>query len=165
MKLGMLSVAMLVLMCGAAGAEEFHAKASVIVPNLVHQYAGPSYFTVPFINLTNITDKTISCRVTMYDHDANDVTNLGKVYTGGANWTLISSGTGNFEIPAHATRMFSLSQTAPLRAITGHAVIEWTSDDPLLRKALVGGVWMYRMDGGGVGQSIGYFLVNHGDPF
>ena len=164
MKGCVLSVAMLILMCGVAGADDFNAKGSALVPNL--QYCnngrGANYYSS--INITNITGNDVQCRVTMYDHDGLDITSLGQVYTGGGSaWTLLSEGTGDFEIPAHSTRFYLLAKAGIIKNITGYAVIEWKSDDPLLRKALIGGTRLWASST--AGQRGGNFLINNGQPF
>lgn len=166
MKACVLSVAILALMCGVAGAYEFNAQGSALVPNLTFIQTTRNNFIYQYINVTNITGSTVQCRATVYDHNGNDITSLIKVYSGseGAdNFSTISTGTGDFEIPAHSTRMFCLTEF-PKMVIVGYAVIEWNSSDSQLRKALIaGGRFLRRTNVNR--ESGGNYLINNGQPF
>ncbi len=157
-KLSMLSVAMLVLMCGAAGAQDFQVRGSAIVPNLLYQFWSTTQYVNSEILITNITNVPVKCRVLIYDHSGNDISSFGQILTGGnGNWALVSTSAANFEIPANGSRIFSLANTYPLKSIIAHAIIEWSSDDTKLRKALMAGVWTFlEVNGRGHGN----FLVN-----
>ncbi|SME96175.1 hypothetical protein [Desulfovibrio gilichinskyi] len=165
MRLGMLSVAMLVLMCGAAGAQDFPVRGSAIVPNLLYQFWSSEQSIDSYITITNITNVAVKCRVLVYDHSGNDISSYGIALTGGnGNWATVSTGSADFEIPAHGSRFFHLANTYPLKSIIAHAIIEWSADDAKLRKALIAGGWTFFVMGNS-NFSHGNFLVNHGDPF
>ncbi len=166
MKACVLSVAMLVLMCGVAGADNFYPQGSTLVPNLVFQQHDGSNFFNQYMTITNITDKPVKCRVSVYNHDGLDITSLGKYYTGSSPssyGTVISSGSGDIDIPAHSTRLFALDGANTTFVIYGYAVIEWNSSDPQMRKALIAGRWSLRVSNGQ--HSCGQFSINNDQPF
>ncbi|SME97459.1 hypothetical protein [Desulfovibrio gilichinskyi] len=164
MKACVLSVAMLVLMCGAAGAvDNFNAQGSALVPSILYYYENPDKLNYPYIILTNITGNTVQCRVVIYDGDGNNLTAFSQLIKGGVNWTS-TYGISDFEIPAHSSRMFALNKANAMIHTIGYAVIEWKSDDPQLRKALIGGVQLHRKDGPALITN-SHFLINNGDPF
>ncbi len=166
MKGCVLSVAMLVLMCGVAGAQEcFSAQGSALVPGLNFLYYDSHHYQFADLNLTNITDKRVQCKVSFYDHAGNDITYFGIIYSGGSNAVIVSTGTGDFELPAHSSRIFSLRTSTPIWTLA-YAVVEWTSDDPMLRKALIGRtrMWGYGGDGGSFPYQSST-LINTGQPF
>jgi len=159
-----LSMVVVLMMCGGAMAQEaYPTQGSALVPNLIYSYSNSNIWILPYITITNITNDAVECRIKVYDSEANDLTALGTVEKGGINnWTVVSSGTGNFEIPAHCTRKFNLRGERAINTV-GYAEIEWGSNDPKARKALIGGVMIYSKDG--VNLTGSNFLINHGDPF
>ncbi len=166
MKTCLLSMAMLMLMCGAATAEvSFDAQGSILVPDIISRYRDKISSEWTFINLTNITGENVQCQITIYDHDGNEVTVGQSVRTGGSNGVDITlSNTGNFEIPAHSTRRFVFNaDNTGQHMYLGYAVIEWNSNDPQQRKALIGGVEKLRTSGNSTFK--GEFLINNGQPF
>ncbi len=168
MKACVLSVTMLVLMCGVAGADDFHPQGTLIVPNMVYIWQSSYGYTYQWIVLTNITNESVECRVRFYDHNGQDRTSLGNVLTGTPSgnglWETVAMNSGDFEIPAHNTRMFALAKSGTRNAIIGHALIEWQSNDPLLRKALVGGLQTQQQNGlESIGRSSSF--LNNGQPF
>ena len=143
-----LSMVVVLMMCGGAMAEEcFNAQGSAVAPGLLFAYRGAGDWTSPYIILNNITDKSVQCRVTVYNQDGTDVTSFGYVLTGGSSWITVSSGTGDMEIPAYSTRIYSINPSGGQKAIMGHATIQWKSDDVKLRNALVGVVMRHRVYG------------------
>ena len=99
----------------------------------------------------------------MYGNDGTDVTSFGFVRVGGAGWTRLSTGTGDFEIPAYSSRIFVVDAPAANKFIAGYAKVEWKSDEAKLRKALIGVVRNYRRYNSCISESVR--LINHGDPF
>ncbi|SMF28353.1 hypothetical protein [Desulfovibrio gilichinskyi] len=158
-----LSMVVVLMMCGGAMAEDFNAQGSTLVPSLYFDFMAANNWTSPYIIISNITAEKVQCRVTMYNHDGSDVTSLGYVMTGGTNWVAVSHGVGDFDLPAYSSRIYSLLPSGGTKAIVGYATIEWKSDNVKLRKALVGGVMRYRAHPGGAAES--QVLINHGDPF
>ncbi len=159
-----LAMAMVLMMSGGAvAADNFYPQGSALVPNLMYYYINGNNWTFPYITLTNITDSTVNCRVRMYDSEANDITYLSTVSKGGSSWVPVAQGTGDFNIPPHSTRMFYLQGASSVTFTAGYAEVEWQSDDPKARKALVGGARIHRRDVDG--RSFSSFLINNGQPF
>ncbi len=161
MKACVLSMAMLMLMCGAAGADDFHPQGNALVSGLFQYYARDKVQSNSMIVLSNITSDDVQCKVTVYDQNGSDITTLGLVY---AASSLISTGTGLFDIPAHSTRRFYLPGNAPEKFNVGYAIIEWSATDTTIRKALIGSVLHNRQNGD---NSIGISDkdINGGQPF
>ncbi|WP_421899370.1 hypothetical protein [Maridesulfovibrio sp.] len=158
-------LALILILCGGASAQEsFNAQGSTVVTNIWSYHPDSVNWFVPYINVTNITGTDVQCKITIYDHDGNDITHYSKIYSGGiGNWTIIASGTGEFNLPAHGTRMYSLKPEGTQIYTVGHAVIEWKSNDPLLRKAVIAGITTLRADSKGI--STGISEINNGQPF
>ncbi|NDV25950.1 hypothetical protein [Desulfovibrio sp. JC010] len=147
---------------GIAMAETaFDAQGCAIVPSINSGYNSSISREWTFINLSNISNKNVQCLITIYDQNGDTVTSGMTVYAGP---TVVSSGTGQFDIPAHATRriIFNAANIG-VHAFYGHAVIEWKSDDSRHRKALIGAIEKLRMHGNGLLK--GEFLINSGQPF
>lgn len=167
MKKLMFMTAMVLVLCnGAAATECFNAKGNALVPHVRSYYADSTAFQSTAFSVSNITGSSVVCKVTVYDHDGNDVTSYGGVYSGSSNSgtsTVVAQGTGTFNIPANSTRVYRFEHKSP-SAIYGYATIEWTSSDAQLRKAIIAGT---RITGLVYGDS--YFTsqgsVNNGEPF
>ncbi len=160
-----LSMVVVLMMCGGAMAQEcFNAQGSTLVPKIMYYNNSDQSWAYPYITLTNITNETVQCQVRIFDADGLDLTSLGAVTKGGINaWGVVSSGTGDFEIPAHCSRLFYLRGSSVRRFTVGYAEVQWSSNDPKARKALIGGVMIHRKDGANVTNT--NYLINHGDPF
>ena len=155
----LLAVIVVLMMCGSALAQtDFNAKGSIVVPNIWSYKQLPSSWLYTYINVSNITGTDVQCKITVYDNDGTDVTQYSQIYTRGSNYyTEVSAGTGEFDLPAHATRTYSIKATP---SISGYAVVEWKSSDPQLRKALVAGMLvLYNNSGVGISE------INNGQPF
>ncbi|WP_432736695.1 hypothetical protein [Maridesulfovibrio sp. FT414] len=163
-----LAMAMVLMMSGGAMADDFAAQGIVLLPGLTAGYTGPSSSWYNIISLSNITDKEVTCKITVYDHDGNDVTNHGQVYTGSYGITsrkLLSSGVGDFAIPPRSTRLFLFGiVNTGLKTIDGHGVLKWKSTDTDLRRALIGSIRQIRIFGAGSGSNTNV-LINNGQPF
>ncbi|WP_432736697.1 hypothetical protein [Maridesulfovibrio sp. FT414] len=158
-----LAMAMVLMMSGGAMAQSsFYPQGSALMSNLIIYYASPVSWTLPYITLTNITDSNVRCKVNIYDSEGSSITHLSRVVKGGANWVQIALGTSDFDIPAHSSRMFYLTTNSVFHTI-GYAEIEWQSDDPKARKALIGGVMQHRCDGSSYTNTTD--LINNGQPF
>ncbi len=164
-KLSMLSVAILILTCGSAIADSFNGKGCTLVPVTVFWGHSRNY-TQTSITVSNITGSTVKCHVILYDHDGNEVDSIGTVQSGaiGSHETTISTGTNIFELPPNSTRRYTISKTNTVFGICGYAVVEWTSNDSKLRKALIGEVWRTGIAGGDLYYS-GNYILNNGQPF
>jgi len=159
-----LSVVVVLMMCGGAMAEEcFNAQGSALVPNIIYVYNNAKNYVYPYITISNITDKEVQCKVTVFDHDGVDVTSLGSVLSGGSSLVTISHGVGDIDLPAYSTRAYSLQPSGGKKVIYGHAIIEWKSADAKLRRALIGGVNRHRLCG--TSRSDSERLINDGNPF
>ncbi len=163
----LLSLTITLFICGSAFAQQFNfnAQGSAIVPNIATWYMSSNNAAHAHIVLSNITDSTVTCQITVYDHEGNDVSSRGKVFTGDniGTWTIVSVGTNTFELPPYGSRSFMTDGTKQQRSMFGHAVIKWKSTDPKLSKALVGG---YRFHGKEpTGNFDGTTLINSGTPF
>ncbi len=162
-----LSTILVVLMCGVVFAEEtFNAQGSAIAPCYIYRYNG-NFHVYSSITISNITGETIKCKVTILNGDGENVTSMGGIYTDGpAGWKNIASGTGEFELPAHSTRVYVMDANTTGSAklsILGQALIQWNSNDPNLRKALIAA---HRITSGDVNKtSEAISAVNNGGPF
>ncbi|ACS80707.1 hypothetical protein [Maridesulfovibrio salexigens] len=165
-----LALAMVLLMSGGAIAQEtFIPQGSALVSGIEVLYRGSYRYFQNRMFLTNITDQTIQCRVTVFDHNGDDITHFGQVMTGpaggGGGHVVVSSGTGLFEIPAHSTRAFWFgSLLSGTMTFYGHAVVEWMSNSSKLRRALIGSIYKFSL-----GSSSNYYAterdINGGQPF
>lgn len=156
-----------VLMFSSAYATDltnFCARGSAVVTGMHTSYSSSTVYDVSNIWITNVAGAAVSCRVTVYDHDGQDVTSLCSIYTGGnaGSSELVASGTGSFELPAGSTRLFKFYGKNSSKVIHGHAVIEWASEDTTIRKALIAVVGR-RLQRNSAGW--GMFQVNNGQPF
>ncbi|WP_291325153.1 hypothetical protein [Desulfovibrio sp. UCD-KL4C] len=162
MKACVLSMAMLVLMCGIAGAADFNAQGSAIVPHMRSCMTyNPTNSTSTGMYLSNITDKNINCKISVYDQNGNDISSYGYVMTvipNSTGYQYVASGSQAFDIAAHSSCYFKYSGTFNARTF-GYAVVKWNSSDALMTKALVGAVeYSSEMSGGNV-------YINNGHPF
>ncbi len=162
----LLCITMVMFVCGAAIAEDsFGAQGSALIPNLVYYNTQVHHQSTPFIILSNITDTDVQCRLTPYDDAGNDMSSMVNTLRGGTQglWVSVAQGTGDFEIPAHSSRLVTINIGRPNTGV-GYAVIEWKSNKPKMRKALIGGVTTTTTSVNGVqGQS--KVLINQGNPF
>ena len=164
-RVGLMSAVMVVMMCcGVFAQQTFYPQGSITVPAVANWGSSNNYTTTNYI-LTNVTDNIVQCKVTVFDHDGNDVTHFCRVYTGGvgSQAVLLSSGAGEFSIPEHSTRRVCFVITNSVSGVYGNAKIEWMSDDSNQRNALVGEMWRFAILSSGP-HSFGY-LVNNGQPF
>ncbi|WP_432738341.1 hypothetical protein [Maridesulfovibrio sp. FT414] len=161
----LMSAVMVVLMCGGVFAESsFVQQGGMIVPGITYVKAG-TYIVHSSIFLTNVTNEVVRCNVTFYDQDGNDINNLAKVYTGSASSAplLLATGSGEWDIPAHSTRIFQLDSLPSDAWKFGHADIRWSSMDPKPHKALVGALWLTGASSTGNFSSSAF--INNGQPF
>jgi len=165
MKKLMFALAMVMLLCGTAFAEDcFNAKGSAIVPCVMARYHSSSYFVKTNFTISNITDSDVTCRVKVFDHDGNDVSTNCSVSTGSdsTSYKKLSTGVNEFVIPAHSTRIYNFFKNNMAKSIAGYAVIEWTSSNENLRKAIVATT---RMNGVAGQFYSNMSFINNGQPF
>ncbi|WP_432736561.1 hypothetical protein [Maridesulfovibrio sp. FT414] len=145
----------------------FYPQGSTITPIWTY-YTNPTLYIDNNFIVTNITDDTIECRITVYDQNGNIAPAFGQVYTGSDTnpWILISSATNQFELPPNSSRIFIYSKRLQgnTGAVIGRAVIEWSSDNTKTRKALMGKVIGIEMCGTN-GVRSNAILLNNGQPF
>ena len=127
-----LVMAMVMMMCGGAMAQsEFIPKGSAIVPNITAERNTPSW-TSSHINITNITNSSIQCKVTVYDHDGNETGDLN-LYSGSATGVLhIGPIVAPFAIPAHGSRVVSFTVTENYY-VQGHEIGRASCTERVLR--------------------------------
>ena len=155
-------------MCGAAKAADFEARGSAVGMAV---YTASSSTTlscgIPSYWVTNISGSEITCRFKVYDHDGNDISSLIDVFTGNntaSSAVMLTSGAQPFTLPAGATRFVRIWDENMDKLIHGHAVIEWSSEDPNIKKALmaIGRWYHYSKSNYALAGSI---PVNGGQPF
>ncbi|WP_291329918.1 hypothetical protein [Desulfovibrio sp. UCD-KL4C] len=166
MKACVLSMAMLMLMCGAAGADEFKAQGSALVAGIDHRYVSVLDFYATSLRLSNITGEPVQCKVTVFNHNGEDITSYGHVLTGGSSdLQVILGGTGTFDIPPYSSRIYELKSSTLKQSVTGYAIVEWTSDNSKLRKALIGVITRLRVRPADASTSQTERDINNGQPF
>ncbi len=160
-----LSMVVVLMMCGGAMAEDFNAQGSYLIPHIKGLRNGKNgSYDVTRFYVSNITESAVQSKIIIYDQNGNDVSSYGDVYSpSGANWQHIIAGGNTFEIPAHSTRMFEFARDSVNERTIGYGLVLWKSSDPQKRKALVGSTEYYYMDGArGFGGAI---YMNNGNPF
>ncbi|KAB1440355.1 hypothetical protein [Pseudodesulfovibrio senegalensis] len=133
-------LALLLSLCSVSSVAAFETRGSAFVPCMSASYSNSSVLVRSYIYLTNITGSDVTCRVTFRDHAGDDVTSYSSVYSGNASGNsavTIATVNGTFTLPAGETRYLRLSISDTSRLIIGQATIEWASDDPNLRKAII----------------------------
>lgn len=165
MKKALVAMALILIYCGSAAAQDcFNAQGKALVPDFTWYYVSSGSNETPHLTVTNITGVPVRCKITLYDDQGNDISNYGRVCAGGTtNWTTVATNTGEFELPAHSSRFFYATTSGAQKCIVGYAVIQWTSDDPMLQNALIAGGHMIRSDV--AARAGGKFFVNNGKPF
>lgn len=151
---------MVMLLTTNAFAQEcFNSKGSLIVPGMYATYVSSTYEAASHIFLSNVTGSSVDVKVTVYDQDGNDITTGHSMIIAGAAPTL----GGTFTLPAYSTRLFKFYNSIANQHIYGHAVVEWTSADSRVRKALIG--TMYRQQKIGSSYTNTDYVLNGGQPF
>lgn len=168
MKKLLFAFALVMLMCGSAFAVEcFSAKGSAVVTGVRVINYGATNNDQSEITVSNVSNTSVTCKVTVFDHAGNDITSSCTVfsgkYNGSAGSTLIASGTGTFELPAGNTRVVSVWNGNVNTVVYGHAVIEWTSADNKLRKALIASLRTWARNGSA--NYCTHTMTNGGQPF
>ncbi|WP_147820131.1 hypothetical protein [Salidesulfovibrio onnuriiensis] len=167
-KLILTTLALVLLMSASASAtvDCFNTKGSALVPSMYTYYISNTNWRTSLLHITNITDSEVTCKVTVYDGNGNDVSSYSKLlkdsFGAGTNGEVIATGVSTFIIPAQATRVFSFHYDNLNKFVMGHAVIEWTSENKTLRKALIAGFRSRAKSGNNFEAQ---FPVNNGQPF
>jgi len=162
----LMTLTLIMLLCGPANATYLEARGSAVVTGMRAKHRSSTDFQHSIIWVTNITGSDVECRVNFFDHAGDDVTSYCTVYSGNASSNAavtIATGTGTFDLPAGETRYVYLTMPNTSRLIQGHAVIEWASTNPHLRKALIA-AGECRVVSSALKQAAG-FTINGGQPF
>lgn len=145
----------------------FETRGSAVATAIQPISSSTTYAVKPSIFLTNISGADIECRVKMYDHNGNDVSSIIKILTGndsGTGSVDVAYGSDVFSMPAGSSRLVSLWTSNMNKRIIGHAVIEWGSEDPNVRKALLAEGRRITTNGTGPAYACSV-QVNGGMPF
>lgn len=151
----------------SAVAAHADSHGSTFIPPTLVQYKSNNVRNWSNIFLSNITGEEITCTVRIYDHQGVDVTTnyVANVFTGsytsGDTPSLGASST--FTIPANGTRELQL-YTTNVSAMMGYGIIEWSSTNEKIGKALLGSVHRCTVSGTGTFASA-YTDINNGNPF
>jgi len=139
-KLFSLTLLLTLMLCSSAFANSFESRGSIIVSGIVAKRPTPGVQVFSIIRLTNISGSDVDCRVKVYDQEGTVVTNYCKILkaltTTNQN-IAVASGADSFSIPAGGVRTVSISVPDATRVIMAHAVIEWSSDNEHVKKALI----------------------------
>ncbi|ACS78348.1 hypothetical protein [Maridesulfovibrio salexigens] len=138
-----MTVVLVGLMVGNVFAQEtvFKPQGSAFVSGIAYHNDGNFAGPMVDISVSNVTGKTIECKITILDDDGNDMSSMGSIVRGGMNsYTVVKSGTGSFSLPPHATRKFTMEYSSAVKYMLGQAIVQWSSDDPNLARALTASV-------------------------
>ncbi len=145
----------------------FETRGSAVATGVLALSSSTSYMVQSTLYVTNVSGADVSCKVTFYDQDGNDMSSILSVYSGnnsGVGNTTISTGNAPFSLPAGNTRSISTYKTNLNKRIMGHAVIEWSSENGTIRKALI--AEGRRITSSGSNSAYGSTItVNGGQPF
>jgi len=162
---GLMSAVMVVLMCSSVFAQgTFVPQGSITVPFMA-SWGNSLNFYQTNIFLSNITGSKVTCKITPYGTNGNEVTQYLGVASANdfGHDILISKGIKKFEIPAHSTRYASMVVNDAVKSIHGYVLIEWSSEDTVARRALIGDV---RKFGCRLKEAFGgWYPLNNGQPF
>lgn len=160
MKKLMISAVMVLILFGAIPAQA-GSSGSTIIPTVVFHYNNDQSYSWVNLMLSSIVDKEVTCSVRVFDQDGIDITDtaISNLYTGSPTGIQPVGTSATFNIPAHGSRMLQLYKAA-LHGTLAHAIIQWSSEDKTIGKALVGSV---------SSQSTVYgsstVAINNGQPF
>lgn len=161
----MFLIAALMIMAGASNAyAESHG--SILIPMIRYQYKNTNSYILYTVSLSNITDEEVECTIRFFDSDGNENgANIGVCKGSSSNCSGGSCTQGNtFTIPAHGTRVASISKFPQQCRVYGHAILEWKSNNDKIGKALIGGAY-YQLRSGTSAYSISTCYLNNGQPF
>lgn len=99
----LMAMAMIVVMCSSVFAQTtFECRGSAVVPGIKTFSSSSSVHSVTTLFVSNITGSDVACKVTVYDHNGNDVSYLCDILTGNdasSSVVTLASGTGEFFLP------------------------------------------------------------------
>lgn len=145
----------------------FTARGKAVATGIFSYYLSPDVYYMGNVYVSNISKADVTCRVTVYDSEGNDVSSLFSVYAGNKDpQILVGSASEPFAIPPSCTRDVNLFSKKPNTYIMGYAVIEWDSDDTSVQKPLMAEVWkQQRVKNDGKSAFCAATTVNGGQPF
>lgn len=147
-------VAAILLICSSAFAQsDFNAQGRLLLPGINFKYLGTYSYSYTDIYISNTTNETITCKITILDDDGNDAT------------FHMNPPTGIQEIPPYGTRQFALQDRSRNFSVKGQARIEWKSTDTGAAEAITGFVRYYGHAGSASTTMSGTHLINNGHPF
>ena len=144
-----------------------NSSGSAIMPGIVSVWGSSTSYLFTTAYITNISGSDVTCEITWYDQDGNDVSHYCEVYTGnqsGSGNVLVTTG-GTFTLPAGATRFVHFYSRNQLITLYGHAVIKWTSTNPSLRQALIATARGYGNSTNHNTQNAWSISINDNKPF
>lgn len=113
----------------------------VFVNGLYTQYISSTNHSTFQIFVSNVTSVDVTCNITVYDQNGStNCTSYGDVYaasTSGSGWVEEYSGTGEFALSAHSSRVYMINPSSSMPNAMYYVVIEWVSNDETLRKAVI----------------------------
>lgn len=159
-------LALLLLSTAAFASSTFVPRGTAVIPGV--EAASSSTVTnsaKSIFYLTNISGSDVTVRATFYDHDGNEVPQLWNVYTGNdfVNAPVLVTTSNTFDLAAAATRWIRPWADNMDRVIYGHVVLEWSSEDTMLRKAIMAIGKRHRQNSNGSYEST--FTINGDMPF
>ncbi len=164
-----ITAAMLTLiMCGSAFATaNFEARGSAVATGFLSTSSSTTYKEMTTMMVSNISGVDVDCKVTIYDSNGNDISSIIDVYkdnTSSTSAILVSSGSVPFTIPAGATRKVNTWKPNMNKQLFGHILIEWSTEDGNVRKALIAEGRLVSTNGSGPAYS-STLNINSGQPF
>jgi hypothetical protein len=159
-------------MSASAFAENsFYPQGSALVSGINIRYNNAYIRTTQCLRLTNISNLPIKVKVTVYDHNGNDISYHGVFNTGNysvASAVPVADGDTIIEIPAHNTRDYNVySHQQTPTTIYGYATIEWSSSDTQLKRAMIASCESHALEKpqGVLVYAENRVDVNNGNPF
>lgn len=161
-------LAFMVLAPCLSQASEIFSGGKAMVCGLMSHYVTSSGNFVQFaISVSNTTDVEVDCNITLYNQDGDtSSTSYGTVSepnSSTASGSITITTGGEFTLPAHSTRHYCFNIASGMPNFAGYAVIEWTSSNTTIRKALLAS--MQRGSRNGSSYHSQQVLVNGGQLF
>lgn len=145
------------------------ARGAAIIPPYYGYLDGGGSFLGPYVNISNITNSTVTVKITLYKQDGTILydasTNATQGYFGSRytnNFTEANSDfTATFDIDANETVQVFWPNVGTTLDTVGYGKIEWTIASSKLPVALIAGGFVASTSG----ESRYSFVVNNGLPF
>ena len=125
----------------AMATSSFNADGMAIAQGVRTRYVSSTDRQYTVLSISNTTDCDVTCKVTFYDQDGNDITSsfVSVTKTGGTSTTsssAVSSTDGEFSLPALSTYYVNILSSSQ-HCVEGFATIEWACGTRTIRKALM----------------------------